>query len=648
MSASRSCIRAAGGLALLFLVAGLCPQGLVRAADQAGAGEEQFPNPGKPVIEDNAPAPVNTSTAGQEPRAVLVADPPAPQNKEKEAKAGDGETASAGSGYHLSLEEAIELAIQKNLNLLESRLNDRASDIGVREAWAQYFPTFNSGLNHSNSFSTGSHTGDGLTTISGGLTQQSPWGTQLGFSLSDTVSQTTGLDAGSASASLRQPLWKGAGTDVGLRDIRTARISRLISRGTLEMATQSLIFNVRTAYANIIRAIQSREVDRHAVQSAQKFLKLTEARFKADMITKLDLFNAEVQLRSRELDVVADERTLELTLDKLKQLLDVDLEENLQVDAPIVDFGEGAEPELDNVIMSDDATGTIYLQKMTKGDMTKGIKPVPVGERGAVLTQATHFDESVILNEALNNRLDLLNSRRSLAIQKLQALFSKDGLGHQIDLVGSFGRTTSGRSILEADNGKESNSWSAGISATFPWGKIKDRAAYERALLALEKAEIDLRLARTQVQADVRDIMRALRQNEKGMLIGGQLVEQAKRTAIATQVSFDRGLKDSFNVIQAEDALLAAKRDFINRKLDYVVQLAQLELTVGKPTGRVDLAGQSVGGMVDSKLPEELRSRGLPKPASQAEPRPADDPFSKTREYRQDYKADKDKLIIDK
>jgi outer membrane protein TolC len=263
-----------------------------------------------------------------------------------------------------------------------------------------------------------------------------------------------------------------------------------------------------------------------------------------------------------------------------------------------------------------------------------------------VLFLATHYDESVILKEALENRIDLLNSRRTLAVQKLQSLLQKDGLGHQVDLVGSFGRANTGRSILEADNGKEVNSWSAGINAVFPWGKIRDRAAYERALLALEKSEIDLKLARTGVQADVRNIMRLLRENEKGMLIEGQRVEQAKRSVAAAQISFDRGLKDSFSVIQAEDALLAAKRDFISRKLDYVVELAQLELIVGKPTGRVDMAGQSVGGLIDAKLPAEIQSRGLPKPAPEAEPRPEEDPFNKSREYRKDYKAGDSKATV--
>ncbi|MCY3019844.1 MAG: TolC family protein [Planctomycetota bacterium] len=568
------------------------------------------------------------SKPAEEPQAQPTADAK-DQNQPKPA--GEG-VASAGAGYYLSLDEAIELAIQRNLGLLKARLGDRLSDIGVREAWAQYYPEFNSSFIHSNSRQTGQRAGDGSTTLGGGVTQRSPWGTVLGFSLSETRSRfDTDTASGLMALNITQPLWKGRSTDANMAAIRTARIQRLMSRGSLDLFTQSLIFDVRNTYASIIQQIQNREVSRQAIRSAKAFLDLTDARYKAGQVTQLEVFNADVQLRGRELDLIGNERALESAFDSLKQTLDLDLAENIRVDAPIVDFGEKSEPNVTKIIGSDEKSSTVFLTVT---------RPGQAPER-ALLFQATHFDESVILQEALQNRIDLLNARRNLAVQKLQTMLGKDGLGHQIDFVGSLGRANTGRSLLEADNGKDVNSWSAGISATFPWGKIRDRAAYERALLALEQTEIALKLARTAVQTQVRDVMRRLRENEKGMLIEGQRVEQAKRLAAAAQISFDRGLKDSFNVIQAEDALLQAKRDFIARQLTYTVLLASLEETVGKPTGRIDLSGQSVGGLVDSRIPEELKARGMPKPAPDVEPSAEDNPLNNSRGYRKDYDADK-------
>ena len=579
--------------------------------------------------------PVPVTNTKDDPKPLETADDKKPLGP-TESKPDADVTLQETKGVYITEEEAIEYAVLNNLGLKISRLNDRGADINVRVAWSIYYPEFNVGIDHANSRRSGDDsTPNGRTTVSGGFTQRSPWGTSLDFAMSESRTRlSTDTASGNVGATVRQPLWKGFGTDVGLADIRTARINRLISRGTLELDTQQLIFQVRRAYANIIRAIQNRAVNRQAVRSAKTFLELSAAREQAGQVTKLDVFNADVQLRGRELDLITTERELENAFDQLKILMDVDLAEIIRVDAPIVDFGEQrTDANTIRSLQSDEKTGTVMLVTTQDGKVVG--KPV-------ILYQATHFDEPTILKEALENRIDLLNSRRSLAIQKLQTLLAKDGLGHQIDLVGSFNRSNAGRSVLEGDNGQEVNNWSVGVNASIPWGKIRDRAGYERALLDLQRAEIELKRTRTDVQADVRDIMRGLRQLEKGLLIEGQRVEQAKRSVEAAQISFDRGLKDSFDVIRAEDDLLRAKTQFINRKLDYVVQLAQLETTVGKPTGRVDLAGQSVGGLIDARLPEEFRTRGLPAAQPEAESRPEDDPFNKSREYRKDYKPTKD------
>jgi outer membrane protein TolC len=564
----------------------------------------------------------------------------------------------------LNVDECIEIAVQNNLGLRINRINDREVDITVRTAWAQYFPEFSTGILHTNQ-TTGdaditnlpppaapttpttpaskvpqpeaagvsSTASAGTNSFTGGVTQRSPYGTTLDFSVSEARNSFDRHRAsGDYGVNLTQPLWKGASLDVGLKNIRQSRIRRLISRGSLELDTQSLIFNVRQAYANIIRQKQNLDVDNQAVVTAKTFLDLTAAREAAGQVTKLDVSNAEVQLQNRRLSALQDRQALEIVLDTLKNLMDVDLEENIGVQAPVVDFGDKFEEGVTKELIINREEGTVSLE-IRKNNQLVG----PARE----LFRAQRYDESVILDEALQNRIDLLNSRRAVAVQKLETAASKNGLGHEIDLVGSYSRGLSGHSVFEGDNGTEAHSWSYGVNAKFPWGKIVDRGIYENALLELERTEIELKQARTIVQTDVRNILRNIRVAEESLLIQGQQVEQAKRSAEAAQISFERGLQSSFDVINAENALLAAKRGFINSRLDYLVFIAQLEVVVGKPTGRVNLEGQSVGGLIDSHIPEELRDRGLPQRAPDAKPDESDNPWNKTRLYRKDYSPDR-------
>ncbi len=523
----------------------------------------------------------------------------------------------------LSQAECIEIAIQNNLTLHISRLNDRASDLDLRVAWSRYLPNFNLNLNHSGSRGGENHSNS--LGLGGSITQRTPIGTQL--TLDANARETHPGSRGNRKfadwgVSLRQPLWKGAGFDVGLFDIRSARLTKLISRGELELDAQDLIFQVKSSYANCIRQLQTLEVNERAVESAERFLRLTEARERAGQVTKLDVFNAEVQKGNREENLIRNTTSLENAFDLLKVLMDVDLEEALMVEQQPVDFGERKPQNAEKaVIRVDDENERVTLVALDKDGKAVG--------QPKVLFQAAKYDKEAILKDALENRIELINSRRALALQKLRVLLNKDGLGHQIDLTAAYDRSNQGSKWPQA-LGYENHNYSVGLQLSIPWGKVSDKAAYERTILALQRTEIQLKRSRTTVHLDVRTILRRLKENQKSILIQGKTVEQAKRSVEAARISFERGLKDSFDVIRAEDNLLSAKTDFINRLLDYVVRQAELEVVIGRPTGRIDLSADSPGGSVESRLPESLNKERVPKRAPDADPSPMDDPF----EYR--------------
>lgn len=544
-----------------------------------------------------------------------------PQAEVADAPKADETVEDKHSGIMLTMRECEEIAIQNNLSLRIARLNDRAADLDLRVAWSRYFPRFNLGLTHSGGRGSESHFSN--NTLSGSITQRAPWGSTLTLSARESEDHpgfTPTRKSSEWGASLNQPLWKGAGLDVGLHDIRTARLSKLISRGNLELDVQDLIFSVRSSYIDCVRQLQTMQVNERAVASSQRFLELTIARERAGQVTKLDVFNAEVQKGNREETLLRNNTALENALDSLKQTMDVDLEENLRVEDHPVDFGEQEGPGEEKTIETDATSGAVLLVTRRGGE--------PQG-KPRVMFLAERHDPKVVLQESLSNRIEMLNSRRRLAVRKLNTLLQKDGLGHQVDLSASYSRSDKGSNWTQS-HGYEDHNYSVGVNVSIPWGKVTDRAAYERALLDLQTSEISLKQSRTRVHAEVRSILRSLREAEKSILIQAKTVEQAKRSVEAARISFERGLKDSFDVIRAEDDLLEAKTRFINRRLEYAVRIYQLEIVVGKPTGRVDLSGQTPGGMIGSRLPETLGQKNLPTPAPTATPSPEDDPF----EYR--------------
>src|SRR5579862_3692618 len=625
----------------------------------AGAGETKQSVSGAPATSGT-----RTTTATTPSRVVAVVParvtpltpvPAAPGDPLPDEKQVDTSKTvyPADPGLLLELDECVEIAIQRNLNLQIARLTDRASDYSVRIAWAQFFPTFTESILHSNSEGVGGRepSADGNVTLSSNVHQESPWGTKLDFTFDETR-QNINAASRSETMALTQPLWRGAGTDANLVNLRSARIRRLINRGNLELDTQNLIFTVRSDYANIIGVLQTREVDREALESAKKFLNFTRARVEAGNQTELDKSQAELQMHQRELNLVTDEAQLGRALDKLKNDMDVDLEEQIRVVVQAINFGDIPPEEMTDddktldVLETDEAKGIVYLQhyNVLRDPKDNKIKHEKSGEPKTIF-QAQHFDEVKVLSEALNNRVDLLNNRRALAVQQLQTLAAKNSTGYQVDLVGSYGHTHDGAGVRPLNTTSDINNWTVGLNATVPWGKISDRAAYEQALLNLQQSEISLKSVRTTVHSDVRDIMRTLRQAERTILIDALSVEQAKLTVRATFISFKNGFKDSFEVVTVKDALLQAKNAFIAAMLSYVVDLARLEVVIGRPTGRVDLAGETLGGEILSTLPESLRTKQMPRGAPDAEPSCDDHSHNNSRAYRCDPKPEPDRRL---
>ena len=467
-----------------------------------------------------------------------------------------------------------------------------------------YLPTIDASLVNSGTLSGGPDRNS--TRLGFGVTQRSPWGTTVRVSGAEGESHPLGRGGYRSSSwgiELSQPLWRGFGTDVGMYDIRSARLGKLVSRGNLELSVQSLIFDTRTAYSDCIRQIQNLEVNRRAVESAKVFLKLTQVREQAGQQTKLDVYNAEVQLSDRQLAVIGNQRALEQAYDTLKRIMDVDLEEQVSVESRPVDFGDTPPAGVEMNLVSDDATGTVKLVTR-RGGQEEG--------EPKLMFQAQRFEDEKVLSQAKTNRIELLNAKRNVALQELNALLQKDGLGHQVNLDMSYGRSGAGR-YWSNSHGYEGDDYSVGLRYSIPWGKVRDKTAYERALLALQESEIALKEVNNQVHQEVRNVLRVLREAEKSILIQAQKVEQAKRSVEAEKIRFERGLKDSFDVITAEDNLLSAKREFINRTIEYVVRLDQLELTIGAPTGRVDLTAKSRGGQIRTGLPETLTPERTPR-----------------------------------
>src|SRR3954469_11385863 len=97
------------------------------------------------------------------------------------ASAAAAQTAGAPATLSLTVDDAVKMALDHNVDLNADRLDPQISDTRVAAASAAFLPTVNSGLNRNNqlqppsSFLIPTPTSTDAVTSSAGMSQRLPW-----------------------------------------------------------------------------------------------------------------------------------------------------------------------------------------------------------------------------------------------------------------------------------------------------------------------------------------------------------------------------------------------------------------------------------------------------------------------------------------
>jgi hypothetical protein len=150
----------------------------------------------------------------------------------------------------LTVDEAVKMALDKNVDLAASRLDPQISDMRVAAAAGQFKPVFTSTVNRNNqlqppsSFLIPTATRNDIVTSNVGLQQKLPWfGTSYTLAWSNTHTSSNSflnsynplLQSG-LGLNVSQPLFRDLFTDAARTQLKTSEINRDIAdtrlRGT--------------------------------------------------------------------------------------------------------------------------------------------------------------------------------------------------------------------------------------------------------------------------------------------------------------------------------------------------------------------------------------------------------------------------------
>lgn len=465
----------------------------------------------------------------------------------------------------MTLEEAIQIALDKNLDLKAARLSPQAVDYQLQAARAAFTPRLTSNYQYNNAKQPNNSTLEpGLTTLTtlrqnfnGAMTQTLPWyGATAGVTFNNnrtaTNSKTTVLNPSYGSnlqANFSMPLLAGFKIDQTRNTLKTTTIQRQIEDVRLTATIENTKASVRTAYWNLRQAIEQIEIQKRALDLANRLYQDNRIKVEIGTLAPIDTVQSEAQVATAEQQLLNAEigwRTAELNFKRL--------------------LVSGPEDE---------------LYRTT-------INPT---ERALVTPRAVDIPGAV--QTAMAERTDLVQTRKNLEISQLGLELSKNqtkpaldftsfytlaGQGGQRLVQGSSNRLPGGYGDALAQIGNITNpTWNMNFTFTYPLGMAAAKANYARAQLQLDQSQATLKAQELTVSADVTNAGLAVDNTYKQYLAAQKSREASERNAEAEQTRFDVGMSTNYNVVQAQNNLTTARLNELRAIINYLNAVAEFD-----------------------------------------------------------------------
>jgi outer membrane protein TolC len=473
----------------------------------------------------------------------------------------------------MTLDEAIKLALDRNLDIAVQRLNPQTYDYSIAGLRALYKPTLTSQVNHQaatnpstqtiSGAAAGTGIDQGITVYNGGVAQNFMWGGgSLAVALNNNKQVTTSQTAlfnpqytTNWSAQYTQPLMRGFKIDTNRQQLVVTKLNQDISEIQLQSSIINTVSNVRNAYWDYVFATQSVEVAQRSVALAEQLVKDNQTRVEIGTMAPIDVVQAQSQAATQRQNLALAEgtrRTAELTL---KRLI---------------------------VAGTQDTNWNASIDPTDRPDF----RPEPIDVAGAV-------------RRGLENRTDLAQAKKNLQVNDVTLKYLHNQTLPQADVVARYGligqggtqflTTGSGinRQVIgEVPGGygdalsslfnRNFPSWNLQLNVSYPLGTSAADASIARARVQLNQVEAQLKQIELQSATDITNAATQVQSNVDRVQAAQAAREFAQRQLEAEQSKFEVGMSTNYFVVQAQRDLATAQNNELQAILAY--RRAQVEL----------------------------------------------------------------------
>jgi outer membrane protein TolC len=465
---------------------------------------------------------------------------------------------------NLTLEQAMEMALENNLSLKAARLTPQTVDYQLASARAAFLPQVTGSYAYRDSATLNNNNLEGAAnidsinqTFNSGVSQTTPW-----FGGRYTAAFNNSRNANNSTQNLRnptlsanatfnytQPLLQGFKTDATRAQVQTLGIQRQVADLQLTTTIENTKASVRTAYWNLRQAIEQIEIQRRSLDLANRLFQDNQTKVDIGTLAPIETTTSETQVANAE-QALLQAQTQWVTAElALKQLI---------------------------------ASGP-------DDDTFKATTINPV-ETAALSVQSVDIPAAV--QAAIASRTDLVEARRNIDASRINLKVTEDQTKPQLDLQGGYSLTGTGGPRFNQDGtitpggynqaiaavyGFDLPTWNLQFNFTYPLFMRANKANYARAQIQVDQSIASLKAQELTVTADVTNAGLAVENSYKQYQAAQKAREVAEKNASAEQTRFDVGMSTNYNVVQAQTNLTTQRLTELQALIRYLNAVAEFD-----------------------------------------------------------------------
>ena len=398
----------------------------------------------------------------------------------------------------LNLEDCIKIALGNNPQIQSAIYNKEIYKTKIGQAWANYFPEFSASIGYDRT----KNLMPSLSSI-----KMHPYNYINTFSIS--ASQLV-YDFGKTRTSANM-----------------AKKTYEATEKNLDETINSIIFQVKEAYFNLLYAVQQENILKESVKIYESHLAQAQSYYDIGVKAKIDVITAEHNLSSVKLSHIKAKNAIDIAYANLNNALGI--------------------PNKEPYKISDNLSSSYY---------------------------DVNFDN--LINSAYQSRPSLLSAQKKAEASKYLVKASKVAFLPDLNLAASY--NLGGREFT-ADYG-----YAFGGSLSYDVVNImKLKKQVDEANATYKKDESDYQVQKQNVYLEVKQAYISLIELEDSIPVSKMALSQAKEQYDLANGRYKVGLGDAIEFKYAENTYRNAQLDYYKTLLDYNVAAANLEKVVGIP-----------------------------------------------------------------